>query len=168
VRELIEGAAVLICTVGLAEVWRRRDGGGTFFQVPPRAVYQADEHEFVLTTTEENAENLARFYAACRRVNPALRLMITLSPVPLRATFRDMPCMLADEVSKSTLRVAIDRFCRQHPEVYYFPAYEIVKRIVRDAWEPDGMHVKRETFERVMATFQRCYGTRPVGAVPSM
>ena len=54
--------------------------------------------------------------------------MLTLSPVPLKATFREISCMSADCVSKSVLRVAIDQVMADRPAgVYYWPSFEIVK-----------------------------------------
>jgi hypothetical protein len=63
-----------------------------------------------------------------RSVNPTAPIVLTLSPVPLKATFRDISCMSADCVSKSTLRVALDRVTSLGLEdVYYWPSFEIVR-----------------------------------------
>ncbi|MEM9083356.1 MAG: GSCFA domain-containing protein, partial [Planctomycetota bacterium] len=107
---------------------------------------------------EENVENLTAFYRLLRDINPELQLVVTVSPVPLLATFRDMDCEVANTVSKATLRVAVDRFCQVHPEVVYFPSYELVTRMGRDAYLEDGVHVKPEVVSRIMSAFMEHFG----------
>ena len=57
------------------------------------------------------------------------KIIFTLSPVPLNATFTKQPTMLGDCVSKSILRVALDQFFRetQLSDVYYWPSFEMVR-----------------------------------------
>lgn len=158
VREMVKSSDVLVCTMGLAEVWRSKIDGSTFFQVPPSSVFDPNRHEYALTSVEENVQNLERFYELLRGANPQLRLVVTLSPVPLRATFRDMSCVSANTVSKAILRVAIDEFCRSHPEVIYFPAYEIVQHLEPKPFLKDNRHVKPKVVDRIMRTFIESYG----------
>ena len=62
--------------------------------------------------------------------SPTAPIVLTLSPVPLLASYRDISCLTADCVSKSVLRVALDRVTAEDLEaVYYWPSFEIVKWI---------------------------------------
>ena len=158
VRHMVQTCKILVCTMGLSEVWRNREDGSTFFQVPPKHVFDSDKHEFVLTTVEENLENLEGFYQAVKNENPELQVIVTLSPVPLRATFRDTSCLVADTASKAILRVALDLFCTRHPEVIYFPSYEIATRLTAEPYLEDNRHVHPETVNRIMKTFIASYG----------
>ena len=80
-----------------------------------------------------------------RQVNPTAPIVVTLSPVPLEATFRDISCMTADSVSKSVLRVAIDQAMGEHrPNVYYWPSFEIVRWAgAHVSWPAYGFHDDR-------------------------
>lgn len=158
VRALVERCEVLICTIGQAEVWRNKHDKAAFFMIPPPEVIREDRHEVALLGVEENVEHLQATYDLIRRHNPNLRLVLTVSPVPLVATFRDEHALVADEVNKSILRVAADQFCRANPQVLYFPAYEIVKRLTPNPWREDNRHVRPEVVARVMENFIAAYG----------
>ncbi len=158
VREAIRRCEVFIVTPGIAEVWTSRADGSTFAAAPPKEVYNPERHAFGLSTVDENIANLEGMYAAMREINPRIRLILTVSPVPLTATFRPMHWSVGTTVSKATLRVAVDRFCDAHPEVIYFPSYEIVTMLTPDAFEADNVHVRNEHVGRIMTTFMRAHG----------
>lgn len=63
-----------------------------------------------------------------RALNDGLKIVLTVSPVPLnRAVWGGSP-VVADCVSKSTLRVAVAEVMTQKREdVHYWPAFEIVR-----------------------------------------
>lgn len=158
VREAVERAEVFIVTPGVAEVWKSRADGSTFAQAPPKEAFDPEKHLFELSSVEENIENLERMYRAMREINPRLQVIVTVSPVPLLATFRSTNCVIADTVSKATLRVAVDRFCARNPEVIYFPSYEIVQRLSVQPFEHDNLHIKYEMVEKIMVAFMTAYG----------
>ena len=117
-----------VFTLGLAEVWQDTDTGQVFWRGVPKELYEADRHVFRLTTVEENEANIEQILGLIRSVNPSAPIVLTLSPVPLVGTFRDMTCLTADCVSKSVLRVALDRVLSRRPEnVYYWPSFEVVR-----------------------------------------
>jgi hypothetical protein len=146
---------VLIITVGQAEIWYNRQDGSVYPLVPPVQVYNPEIHGFRLTTYQENLDNLERVYELFRRNNPNGRIIITVSPVPLRATFRQTNSIMANTASKSMLRAVVETFVAQHPEdVTYFPAYEIVTVLEKDPFCDDNRHVQPETVERIMNLFQ--------------
>lgn len=68
-----------------------------------------------MTTYEENLANLNRVLELFSKNNPAGHIVLTLSPVPLRATFRDMNSMIANIASKSMRRAVNDTFPSAHP-----------------------------------------------------
>ena len=78
-------------------------------------------------------------------MNPDAPVVLTLSPVPLMATFRDVSCITADAVSKSVLRVALDQVMRDGREgVYYWPSYEVVKWVGPHLdWPAYGLHNRK-------------------------
>ena len=128
--EFFAGIGAFVFTIGLAEVWQDRETGGVFWRGIPDEIFDANRHVFRLTTVDENARNLTRMIEIIRSLNPTAPIVLTLSPVPLMATFRDISCLTADCVSKSVLRVALDQVMSTKPaNVYYWPSFEIVKWI---------------------------------------
>jgi hypothetical protein len=124
----LRDAGAFVFTLGLAEVWQDRETGEVFWRGVPRSIFDAERHEFRLSTVEENEENLTQVIELIRSVNPNAPIVLTLSPVPLAATFRGISCVTADCVSKSVLRVALDRVMAQGLEsVYYWPSFEVVR-----------------------------------------
>ena len=122
------GVGAFVFTIGLAEVWQDRETGGVFWRGIPDEIFDANRHVSRATTVEENAGNLRKILDLVRRLNPKAPVILTLSPVPLMATFRDISCLTADCVSKSILRVALDQVMSdRRSDVYYWPSFEIVK-----------------------------------------
>jgi hypothetical protein len=74
---------------------------------------------------QDNIADLDAFLIELRAVNPRVRLVLTVSPVPLAATAEPRHVWTATTLSKAVLRVAAEEIARR-PGVVYFPAYEVV------------------------------------------
>src|SRR6185312_11163490 len=109
IREHLREAGAFVLTFGLSEVWEDRETGAVLWRGIPRDVFDQKRHSFRVTTVDENVRNIAETVELIRRVNGRAPVVLTLSPVPLKATFRGISCIMADAVSKSTLRVALDQ-----------------------------------------------------------
>lgn len=121
-------AGAFVFTLGLAEVWEDRETQRVFWRGVPEEIYDAGRHSFRLTTVAENEANVRSIVELIRKASPNVPIVLTLSPVSLAATFRDISCMTADCVSKSVLRVALDNVMAGKPEnVFYWPSFELVK-----------------------------------------
>jgi hypothetical protein len=159
--EAITSAGGFVFTIGLAEVWEDAESGAVFWKGIPEEVFDAGRHRFRLSSVEENERNLVEIVELVRRVNASAPIVLTLSPVPLKATFRDVSCMVADSVSKSILRVAIDRVASQGlPGVYYWPSFEIVRWAGAHRSEPSyglddnrSRHVNRAIVREIIKAF---------------
>jgi GSCFA family len=75
----------------------------------PREIHVAERHVSRLTTVEENVTSIRRIIELTREANRDAPIVLTLSPVPLKGTFRGISSFSADCVSKSVLPVAIDQ-----------------------------------------------------------
>ncbi|MDT0267450.1 GSCFA domain-containing protein [Streptomyces sp. DSM 44915] len=128
IRTAIGEASCLIFTLGLTEAWReRRDH--TVYQVCPgvrHGVFDADAHEFHDQTFAEVHDDLTAAIALMRAVNPGLKVILTVSPVPLTATASDHHVLTATVHSKSVLRAVAGQLAQEDDRVDYFPAYEII------------------------------------------
>jgi GSCFA family len=158
-QEALREAGGFVITLGLAEVWEDRESGRVFWRGVPQEIFDADRHAFRLSTVEENERNLLEIVDVIRSICPTAPVVFTLSPVPLKATFRDISCVSADCVSKSTLRVAIDRaVSRDLDNVYYWPSFEVVRwigpAVKRPMYgAPDVRHVKPVIVDAILDAF---------------
>ncbi len=159
-RDILMQTDVFIFTLGLSEVWYDKPTGEIFWRAIPSRSFDPERHGFKILSVDENRENLTRSYELVRRLRPDARIILTLSPIPLAATFRPVSCITANTVSKASLRVAIDEVMRANQSdrhLYYFPSYEIVTSFLDDAFGDDLRHPRPETIDFVMDTFRRHY-----------
>lgn len=159
-REALTRCDALVVTVGLNELWYDKTSGDVFYQVPPPDVFDTERHGFRTATVDENLANLERMHALLTQANPGCQMLVTVSPVPLRATFRrDHNVVVNNAESKATLLVAAKAFVARHDDVHYFPSYELVQHAIRDPFEPDNRHVKRSTVDAIMRVFEATFVT---------
>ena len=128
VREVFGASDWLVFTLGLTEAWRDRRDGAVFPLAPgvDGGHYDPSIHEFVNFGIDEVRAQLFELIEAIATVNPACRIILTVSPVPLIATFEKRHVLASTVVSKSVLRVAADEAERRFDNVLYFPSYEII------------------------------------------
>jgi hypothetical protein len=158
VRKAFTEAQVLIITVGQAEIWFDKEEGAVFPLVPPTQVYDRNKHAYRLSTYEENLANLQRIHDLFSLNNPNGHMVITVSPVPLRATFRPVNSLVANTAGKAILRAAVDHFIQTNTDqVSYFPAYEVTMVAEHSPFMDDNRHVKKEVIEKIMNLFEDWY-----------
>jgi GSCFA family protein len=129
VRTLFETLDVLVFTLGLTECWKSRADGAVFPLCPgvSGGIYDEGRHAFYNQDATDVTADLTQFVERLKRVNPAARIVLTVSPVPLMASAEPGAHVLsATTYSKSVLRVAAENVRRQYPHVHYFPSYEII------------------------------------------
>ena len=163
-RDIFLKTDVFILTFGLSEIWYDEPTGEVFWRAVPYEKFDATRHKFRVSTVEENTRNIRRIYELIRKYRPEAKIIFTLSPVPLVATFRTMPCLSANTISKAILRVAIDNVVSEFGSagnLYYWPSYEIVMEGFQDRWRPDRRHVKRPILDYVMMQFEKAWCTLP-------
>lgn len=157
-KKLLMKTETLIITVGLSEVWFDKVSGRAFWRSIPADNFDSERHGFRLTTVEENRDNLEKIVKLRDAYMPDCKIIFTLSPIPLMATFRDINCISANTVSKSILRIALDDLMSQkHDKVYYFPSYELIKEVYPDPFVDDNRHPKKEYIDDIMQLFARAY-----------
>lgn len=123
------------------------------------------EKEFRSTSVAENVANMRRIVELIRVLNPQTRLVFTVSPVPLYSTFEYDSAVVADCVSKSTLRVAIDELLRESIlGVHYWPAFEVVRWLgayhgpMYGAEDGTTRHVSEEVVAAIVKKFVLVHG----------
>ena len=167
VRRMFEDCDVFIFTLGLTEAWRSTVDGAVFplapgVVAPGAADTDCEFHNF---TVSEVVADMTVFIDKLVSVNPAVKIVLTVSPVPLIATYEDRHVLVSTVASKSILRAAIEDIIRAKPMVSYFPSYEVVTgpQAGRSFYEADLREVTADGVACVMSLFSRHY----LGGVPA-
>jgi hypothetical protein len=156
-RDALLRCKVFVFTLGMNEVWRLKADGSVFSRAPWNVMPEMVEQQVL--TVEENVRELQQALDLWRTYNPELKLILSVSPVPLHATFRgaDTHVITANCHSKSTLRVAAEEFAARNRDVFYFPSYETVMHCTRNPWWDDQRHVSAEAVDNVMRLFRQTF-----------
>ncbi len=169
VRQMIAAADVLVFTLGLTEAWTDTQSGTVFSSAPGvvAGTYVAGQHEFVNFGFEQVREDLLQALAAMRSINPAIRLILTVSPVPLSATATGSHVLAATTYSKAVLRAVAGELSTTQAGFDYFPSYEMITShvLTEPQFAPDGRHVRPEAVARVMQAF---FAAHPEVALDAM
>jgi hypothetical protein len=166
VKRLLEETDIFVFTAGLTETWCSRSDGAAFPVCPGTGVgtYDPERYEFRNLGVEENTANLDAFLNIAWSLNPALRVIFTVSPVPLAATMEARHVVQSTTWSKSVLRVAVEEMRRRYEAVDYFAAYEIVLGARPSGFENDGRTVTPAAVNTVVASFFRHFGEPLIAA----
>jgi len=157
--EVLSTAEVIVLTLGLVEVWRDKRDLSTYWRTPPINLLDKKIHEFHVMDAQECFTDLEAVHKLLAKYNPNCKIIVTVSPVALRATFRkDVDPVAANVYSKSVLRSAAGMFADKHENVFYFPSYEfVIYGFARPFQERDNMHIKQEVIDIMMKFFERRY-----------
>ncbi len=149
-------ADVVILTLGYVETWYDTKLDLYLNVIPPAQLIRAEPErfEFRVLSYQDVMDGLEDLYALLNkhRTKP-LKMLITVSPVPLLATFRDMDVLVANAYSKSVQRAALDQFLLDKQGIDYFPSYEFVTLSNPEvAWtRNDYRHVSPDVVHRIMS-----------------
>lgn len=163
-------ADVVIVTLGYVETWYDRSLGLYLNVAPPQAAVKAEPErfEFRVLSYADVLDGLERLHALLlRHRQKPLKMLVTVSPVPLLATFRDMDVLVANAYSKAVQRAAIEEFVAGRGGVDYFPSYEFVTLSnPAVAWSRgDYRHVSPDLVNRIMSdVLDRYVGQGPRGS----
>lgn len=148
---------VFILTLGVGYDWYDRETGKVALTQDPRHL---DRYEQRLGTVSETAGHIRAIVDALRHMSPDLRIVLTVSPVPLKVDTTRNSAMVGDFLSKATLRLAVEEYLKAaHSGVYYWPAFEIVRWLsahtppVFGADDQIARHVNQSTVDLIMKLF---------------
>ncbi len=122
VRAFVQRADLLVLTMGTAWAWRLDGEVVANCHKQPAGLFQKS-----LLSVQEIVKAFAEAHSYLLRVNPKLRVALTVSPVRHRT--ETLP---GSSVSKSTLRLAAHHLSEAVRGVTYFPAYELLLDDLRD------------------------------------
>lgn len=163
IRKGVQESSVFIITLGLTESWMNSRTGLGYSACPGTMGGQFDPelHAFENLDYTQILADLETIREQLRQINPEIKLLLTVSPVPLAATAQqDAHVLPATTYSKSVLRAAAGYFHGQHDDVDYFPSYEIVSSpgLNRQMFEDDRRSVTPDGVAFVMQHFLQGLG----------
>ena len=149
--EFLSKTHFLFITFGTARVFRHIESGrivSNCHKIP------ASEFKRELLTVDEIVLLWNSQLDLLQVFNPELRVVFTISPV---RHWKDGPH--GNQVSKSTLFLAVERLL-EHPSIpQYFPAYELVMDDLRDYrfYAGDMLHPSDAAVDYIWNAFMECY-----------
>jgi hypothetical protein len=159
VRRVLETCDVFVFTLGLTETWVSTVDGAAFPLAPGVAGIPEDasQYAFVNASVDDMVADLDTLISWLRIINLRARVILTVSPVPLAATFEPRHVLVSTTLSKSALRVCADTVSRRFDNVAYFPSYEIIMgQQSRGQWFDDDLRSVTEAgVSHVMSIFSR-------------
>jgi len=157
IRRAVREADWFVFTLGLTESWRNTDTGLEYALCPGTVAGRFDpaRHAFHNAPMAEILADLSAALELMRRENPALRVLLTVSPVPLTATASGQHVLCASGYSKSVLRAVAGQAASEFDFVDYFPSYEIITSPVFRGifFAPNMRSVEPQGVETVMGHF---------------
>ncbi len=159
----IRDASVLVITLGLVEAWYDRVNELFLNGAPTMWATRREPGRFALTVTNytDNMAHLDEIVALLGRHGRAdLRIVVTVSPVPMSETFTGSDVIAANLYSKSCLRAAAEDIARRYDHVQYFPSYDaVVTSPRRSAYSSiDEIHVLEDAVRAVTTHFLSTFG----------
>lgn len=126
--DMFQGCDVLVFTLGLTEAWHRLADGVVLPLAPGVAAPSApvDEFAFVNFSHEQVLADMRAFLWLLKSVNPKVRVVLTVSPVPLVATYEPRSVMASTAYSKAVLRTVATELEQEFAWVAYFASYEVI------------------------------------------
>jgi hypothetical protein len=168
VLEMFRTSSVFIFTYGLIEYWYDEKDGTVFPTAPGcgYGVFDPSRHKAGLMSVGDIVRSTQAVMKMIREINPDIKVIVTVSPVPLLATHRNMNIVQASVHSKSTLRVAVEECLPLFEQLYYFPSYEIVTQYCSEPiWDETGRNPSQSSLDVVFNNFEYTFVSKSVSLV---
>lgn len=155
---VLESASLLIMTVGVA--LQRFDGNQ-----PDLSSGISSADKWRMFSVEEVVSYISSTIRAVRQVNPKVHIVLTLSPIPLKASPNHPSVFGQDCVSKSVIRVAIENILNSGlNNISYWPAFEIIRWLGGHSGPFFGVggaknnrHINPQILDQIMELFVEKY-----------
>lgn len=162
VRRLLRECDILVFTLGLTETWIHQESGTVYPTAPGTIAGRYDPlvHAFKNLSFAEVHDDFVRVRAILKRINPSVRFLLTVSPVPLTATAAGRHVLQSSTYSKAVLRAVAGQLQADFEDVDYFPSYEIITNPAARSgfFEPNLRSVEPDGVASVMRVFFHAHG----------
>jgi len=139
----IKSSSALIITLGLVECWY--DSALKCYVNKAPSVQLALREPGRYYFHRMDVENVfARLSRAIELINQSgeKKILVTVSPVPLEATFTGNNAIMANSYSKSVLRIVAENLKEKFDNVDYFPSFEIAISGGLTHYAADNIHLQ--------------------------
>lgn len=149
--DFLKTADILVFTLGTASVFNLTSTGQTVANCHkmPAKMFQRER-----LTVEQTVQVLSEAITSARAVQPALKVILTVSPV---RHLRDGA--IENQRSKAVLVLACEALTRAYENVYYFPSYELLLDDLRDYrfYGADMIHPSEMAVEYIWEQFAQTF-----------
>jgi len=149
----------VMMTPGLVEAWRDMETG-LWIQGPAsrHVLSRPDRFRLEVVGYDQALADLLQSIDLVREHNPAAKIVVTVSPVPLTQTFTGRDVRIANGYSKAVLRAACDAAAAARDRVDYFPSFESVTLSAPGlVWDSDRVHVRQAFIGKIVRHFAELY-----------
>jgi len=144
-------STLLVITFGTAFVYRLRATGAVVSNCHklPASLFI---HERI--SLDDIVGEWTHLIERLKNLVPGIKILFTVSPLRyLKDGFHE------NQLSKATLLLSVEKLIRENPEVYYFPAYEIMMDDLRDYrfYAEDLVHPSQQAIDYIWEKFSEAY-----------
>ena len=161
VKRVFTESDVVVFTLGLTEAWMSTMDGAVYPTAPGVIAGSQDNsrHVFQNFSYPEVLSDLLNWCQRVREMNSSVRILLTVSPVPLNATYMPRNVWTSTTYSKAVLRAVAGDVATELSYVDYFPSYEIITspQVHGRYFEDDLREVTSVGVKHVMRVFDRHY-----------
>ncbi|QYK43124.1 MAG: GSCFA domain-containing protein [Paracoccaceae bacterium] len=162
VREAFAAADLFVFTFGLTETWSHR-ATGTVYPTAPGTIagtFDPEVHAFTNLGFQAVLADFREVRQRLVKLNPKIRFMLTVSPVPLTATASGQHVEVATCYSKAVLRAVVGTLYEESARTDYFPSYETITSLNNRGvyFEANKRSVSKLGVETAMGLFMRSHG----------
>ncbi|CAN7210284.1 GSCFA domain-containing protein [Rhizobium sp. LjRoot254] len=161
VQALFGETDVMIFTLGLTEAWESVESGIAYPTCPGVIAGAFDQSKCRFVNYDFNAvlADMVEVRALLKAINPDMKLLLTVSPVPLTATASGRHVLVATTYSKSVLRAVCGSLSGMFDDVDYFPSYELIASPAARGffYEPNLRSINRNGVALVMSQFLKAH-----------
>ncbi len=161
-RENLKNTSAIILTIGVAPCFFDKKTGDVVLPSPGDINFHnlSNEYLFRNTSVKENEDNILEIINSIRLINKKAPIFLTISPVPLNTSFEMESAVVADCLSKCTLRIAVNEVLNNRTDnVFYFPSFEVVRWLYPHIGSPFGgddgatAHVNQSLVRDIIRSF---------------
>ena len=129
--QIIRDSDVFIMTLGVAPAFFDRKTGEFILPRPSslNSRMLAEQYNYRTTTVQENVDNVLYLIKFIRSLSSKIKIIITVSPIPMAASFEYESCIQADCLSKSIMRLVAHEVVNNSKiaNILYWPSFEIFR-----------------------------------------
>ena len=162
----IDQASGFLFTFGLSEIWCNNKNHEIIANQLPSSIIFGNKRGWKsrFASVDEIEGAIKRMIGIIRKnYVDKMPIIFTLSPVPLKYTFSGLSVREANNISKSTILITLNKVINNEENIYYFPVYEIVQALVEQkfpVWQSDGRHITAATIDYISRLLIDNYGSK--------